>query len=642
MREVIPFMHFDKSIPYHSPSQGPAENVIKIIRSLTSTILRVKNWPHELIPKLVEGVVQTYRAVYSSKIGTSPHNKKHGSHQDLRFMCGDQVVFKPHVPKTARKTADLLGRRGNYIRRESRQSVRVVEFAVEGVPFVMRSVHPVNVSVIRKGILSEWGYNGGDPASSPVLAGSTDTGREPEATEGEWIQHSQELEEIIVPSKSKQEQEQTSGEESKSDEGAKAPVSVRHSRDGNERSLQAVGGSPAGQAPRFALSLVSEGRESVAAQQPSPMANPTAPTARSGINVHRPSTAVGVETRRQRKAKGKAEVSVSVAVASAASSAAIRERHPRHGEMGSMDSLKEADEAKQGEGDGEEEERARGSRRERKGSEDEGIPPAAMATSFRGGVSLQLATVEEVRAGKLEATHEFVGILDNGVIGGKVSRSQVVYIVNMGENLGIKKKGEQKKGKARMFVKGGRDIRPIDTYAGVPSLVGLNVSFVYMLGLDPPMQIHGVDVEKAFQQVDNENRDTHGAIGVRIPIGFPVLLTENPFPDRFTDKRWVELRQEAAVKLQPGSIHLLAKAHYGGRGSRNLFCGFFQREMQSLRSYEVVDESVLVKWKGAGRDGLKVIRAGAEVLFGEKTGGGDPFTKNLRREVQIFASLPEN
>uniref|UniRef100_A0A0G4HWR8 Integrase catalytic domain-containing protein n=1 Tax=Chromera velia CCMP2878 TaxID=1169474 RepID=A0A0G4HWR8_9ALVE len=220
MREVMPFIHFDKSAPYHSPSQGPAENAIKIIRSLTSTMLRVKNWPHELIPELVEGVMQTYRAVYSSEIGTSPHNKKHGSHQDLRFVCGDQVVFKPHAPKTVRKTADLPGRRGNYIRRESRQSVRVVEFGVEGVPFVMCSVHPVNVSVIRKGILSEWGYNGGDPASSPVLAGSTDRGREPEATEGEWIQHPQELEEIPVPSESEQEQEQTSGEESENDEGA--------------------------------------------------------------------------------------------------------------------------------------------------------------------------------------------------------------------------------------------------------------------------------------------------------------------------------------------------------------------------------------------------------------------------------------
>uniref|UniRef100_A0A0G4HWJ6 Reverse transcriptase Ty1/copia-type domain-containing protein n=1 Tax=Chromera velia CCMP2878 TaxID=1169474 RepID=A0A0G4HWJ6_9ALVE len=254
------------------------------------------------------------------------------------------------------------------------------------------------------------------------------------------------------------------------------------------------------------------------------MANPTAPKARSGANARRPSTAVGVETRGQRKAKGKAEVSVSAAAASAASSAAVCEGHPRHGEMGSMDSLKDADEAKQGERDGEEEEGARGGRRVRKGSEDEGIPPAAMATSFRGGVSLRPATVEEVRAGKLEAARldEFVGILDNGVIGGEVSRSQVVYVVNMGENLGIKKKGKQEKAKARIF----------------------------------------------------------------------------------TDERWVELRQEAA-ELQPGSIHLLAKAHYGGRGSGNLFCGLFQREMQSLGGYEVVDESVLVKRKGAGRDGLK-------------------------------------
>uniref|UniRef100_A0A0G4FBS6 Uncharacterized protein n=1 Tax=Chromera velia CCMP2878 TaxID=1169474 RepID=A0A0G4FBS6_9ALVE len=237
------------------------------------------------------------------------------------------------------------------------------------------------------------------------------------------------------------------------------------------------------------------------------MANPTAPKASSGANARRFSTAVGVETRGQRKAKGKAEVSVSAAAASAASSAAVRGEHPRYGEMGSMDSLKEADEAKQGERDGEEEEGARGGRRERKGSEDEGIPPAAMATSFRGGVSLRPATVEEVRAEKLEAAQldEFVGILDNGIIGGKVSRSQVVYIVNMGENLGIKKKGEQEKEKVRIFVKGGRDMRPIDTYVGVPSLVGLNISFVYMLGLDPPMQIHGVDVEKAFQQVDDEN-----------------------------------------------------------------------------------------------------------------------------------------
>uniref|UniRef100_A0A0K6SA12 Reverse transcriptase Ty1/copia-type domain-containing protein n=1 Tax=Chromera velia CCMP2878 TaxID=1169474 RepID=A0A0K6SA12_9ALVE len=209
----------------------------------------------------------------------------------------------------------------------------------------------------------------------------------------------------------------------------------------------------------------------------------------------------------------------------------------------------------------------------------------------------------------------------------------------MGENLDIKKKGEQEKGKARMFVKGGRDMRPIDTYAGVPSLVGLNVSFVYILGLDPPMQIYGVDVEKAFQQVDNKNRDTHGAIGVRIPVGFPVLPTENPFLDRFTDKRWVELTQEAA-ELQPGSIHLLAKAHYGGRGSGNLFCGLFQREMQSLGGYEVVDESVLVKRKGAGRDGLKggkpAARSAADALVVHFVDDVQGSGAGVKRELELL------
>uniref|UniRef100_A0A0K6S867 Integrase catalytic domain-containing protein n=1 Tax=Chromera velia CCMP2878 TaxID=1169474 RepID=A0A0K6S867_9ALVE len=155
MKATMPDTHFDESAKYHSPSQGPAEAAVKVIKRLTKTTMKEKGWPLAVLPHLWEGLAETYMAPYTNELGTSPYYKKNGQHPPLKFMCGDKVIFTPHRAKTAKKTKELPGKRGWYISRPSPHAVRVLEIWGEGTnDFTVQTVHLVDVHQSRKGTLA--------------------------------------------------------------------------------------------------------------------------------------------------------------------------------------------------------------------------------------------------------------------------------------------------------------------------------------------------------------------------------------------------------------------------------------------------------------------------------------------------------
>uniref|UniRef100_A0A0G4I277 Reverse transcriptase Ty1/copia-type domain-containing protein n=1 Tax=Chromera velia CCMP2878 TaxID=1169474 RepID=A0A0G4I277_9ALVE len=153
-----------------------------------------------------------------------------------------------------------------------------------------------------------------------------------------------------------------------------------------------------------------------------------------------------------------------------------------------------------------------------------------------------------------------------------------------------------------MVIKGGADPRVYDTYAGVLAQQSLLTCLPYMITIGKV--IYSVDVVKAFQQIEDRHKHSLGVLGVRIPAGLPELPVENPFPEKYDDDQWLGLRRKAAV-LIPGAIHRLEKAHYGGRHAGNLFVFSLQFELQKDGEYTLVEEAVLVRREGAGRDGIK-------------------------------------
>uniref|UniRef100_A0A0G4GPX8 Integrase catalytic domain-containing protein n=1 Tax=Chromera velia CCMP2878 TaxID=1169474 RepID=A0A0G4GPX8_9ALVE len=180
MKATMPYTHFDESAKYHSPSQGPAEAAVKMIKRLARTMMKEKRWPLAVFSHLWEGLAETYIALHMNELGTSPYYKKNSQHPPLKFMCGDKVIFTPHRVKTAKKTEELPGKRGWYISRPSPHAVRVLEIWGEGPnDFTVQTVHPVDVYQSRKGTLATWGYEGVDEATQLLLAGVTDTGLEP-------------------------------------------------------------------------------------------------------------------------------------------------------------------------------------------------------------------------------------------------------------------------------------------------------------------------------------------------------------------------------------------------------------------------------------------------------------------------------
>uniref|UniRef100_A0A0G4HGC6 Reverse transcriptase Ty1/copia-type domain-containing protein n=1 Tax=Chromera velia CCMP2878 TaxID=1169474 RepID=A0A0G4HGC6_9ALVE len=200
---------------------------------------------------------------------------------------------------------------------------------------------------------------------------------------------------------------------------------------------------------------------------------------------------------------------------------------------------------------------------------------------------------------------EYIGLLNNEILGEQVTRAEVASVVNMGERTGIKQTSgepEKNKGKARFFIKGGGDKCRYNTYAGVPSLYAMLTAFIYMLIIGAV--IFSTDVEKAFQQIDDIYRYNKGALRVRIPAGLPKLPATNPFPEKYTDERWLWLRKRAA-EVRPGSIQVLNKAHYGGKNASNLFVNRLQTDFQQVNDYTLVEEAVLVRREGTRRDGMK-------------------------------------
>uniref|UniRef100_A0A0G4GKU1 Uncharacterized protein n=1 Tax=Chromera velia CCMP2878 TaxID=1169474 RepID=A0A0G4GKU1_9ALVE len=126
-------------------------------------MLRMKGWPKAVLPEILKGLVQTYMALYTHELGTNPYNKKHGRQPDLSFICGDQVTFRPHRPKTAPKRIELQGKKGWYIFKKAEATVKVMEkkedFEGEN-EFLFHLVHKIDVLQARKGVLSEWGFKG--------------------------------------------------------------------------------------------------------------------------------------------------------------------------------------------------------------------------------------------------------------------------------------------------------------------------------------------------------------------------------------------------------------------------------------------------------------------------------------------------
>uniref|UniRef100_A0A0G4G2Y3 Uncharacterized protein n=1 Tax=Chromera velia CCMP2878 TaxID=1169474 RepID=A0A0G4G2Y3_9ALVE len=112
------------------------------------------------------------------------------------------------------------------------------------------------------------------------------------------------------------------------------------------------------------------------------------------------------------------------------------------------------------------------------------------------------------------------------------------------------------------------DKRRYDTYAGVPSLSSILIYLVFLLILGA--RIFSCNVKQAFQQVDDVHHNNLGAIAVKIPYGLPTLPEANPFPSRFTEEKWQQLRTFAGSLLL-GTLRFLNKAHYGGRNGSNLF-----------------------------------------------------------------------
>uniref|UniRef100_A0A0G4G8X8 Integrase catalytic domain-containing protein n=1 Tax=Chromera velia CCMP2878 TaxID=1169474 RepID=A0A0G4G8X8_9ALVE len=190
MREVLPMTYFKKSAAYKSESQGAAENAIRMVQRLAETMLRVKGWPKAVLPEILKGLVQTYMALYTHELGTNLYNKKHSRQPDLSFICGDQVTFRPHHPKTAPKRIELQEKKGWYISKEAGATVKVMEKKEEGEnEFLFYFVQKIDVLQARKGVLFEWGFKGREAASQSLLHGSLSAEQEtvPEATEGVWI-----------------------------------------------------------------------------------------------------------------------------------------------------------------------------------------------------------------------------------------------------------------------------------------------------------------------------------------------------------------------------------------------------------------------------------------------------------------------
>uniref|UniRef100_A0A0G4FGE8 Uncharacterized protein n=1 Tax=Chromera velia CCMP2878 TaxID=1169474 RepID=A0A0G4FGE8_9ALVE len=106
-----------------------------------------------------------------------------------------------------------------------------------------------------------------------------------------------------------------------------------------------------------------------------------------------------------------------------------------------------------------------------------------LATNFKGGVTLRPPTNKEVRLGMVDRARleEYVGLLNNEILGEEVMRAKVALVVNMEEKTGIKQtpgEPEKNKGKARFFIKGGEDKHRYDIYAGVPSLYAILMAFI--------------------------------------------------------------------------------------------------------------------------------------------------------------------
>uniref|UniRef100_A0A0G4F3D1 Uncharacterized protein n=1 Tax=Chromera velia CCMP2878 TaxID=1169474 RepID=A0A0G4F3D1_9ALVE len=81
-------------------------------------------------------------------------------------MCGDQVTFRLHHPKTAPKRIELQGKKGWYISKEAGATVKVMEKKEEEEnEFLFHLVYKIDVLQARKRVLFEWGFKGREAAS---------------------------------------------------------------------------------------------------------------------------------------------------------------------------------------------------------------------------------------------------------------------------------------------------------------------------------------------------------------------------------------------------------------------------------------------------------------------------------------------
>uniref|UniRef100_A0A0G4IA55 Integrase catalytic domain-containing protein n=1 Tax=Chromera velia CCMP2878 TaxID=1169474 RepID=A0A0G4IA55_9ALVE len=633
MKATTPYTHFDESTKYHSPSQGPVEAAVKMIKRLARIMMKEKGWPLAVLPHLWEGLAKTYMALrlHMNELGTSPYYKKNGQHPPLKFMCGDKVIFTPHRAKTAKKTE--AGKSGWYISRPSPHAVRVLEIWSEGPnDFTVQTVHPVNVYQSRKGTLATWGYEGVDKATRLLLVGVIDTGLEPQAEEGVWV--SPKAQEREGKENAEQLKEEKRGMEKGEDEDSsdssdddfllllqaantkrgsahaqQPPAAVAAPRVQPQAAAAAQGGQVQGPTPppsllpqqRAAAAIRSSaGQQSVRVERSSESAKASAPS---------PSGASGVEGRVESDGAGALQTDETGRRPSGGTSASDtgerekRERGKAPQVMGRQQQLggRRTPSIAQGvtiKG-------MAGRKEKEKEREQTGRAPQNNATMFRSGVSLRPATRGEIESGRFKKSrlNKFCELLENGVFSERVTRQEVVAVTNMGEYAGVKKKpGGEEKEKDRMVIKGGADPRVYNIYAGVLAQQSLLTCFPYMITIRKV--IYSVDVVKAFQQIEDRHKHSLGVLGVRIPAGLPEFPVENPFPEKYDDDQWLGLRRKAAVLIL-GAIHCLEKAHYGGRHAGNLFVFSLQFELQKDGEYTLVEEAVLVRREGAGRDGIK-------------------------------------
>uniref|UniRef100_A0A0G4HK80 Uncharacterized protein n=1 Tax=Chromera velia CCMP2878 TaxID=1169474 RepID=A0A0G4HK80_9ALVE len=266
-----------------------------------------------------------------------------------------------------------------------------------------------------------------------------------------------------------------------------------------------------------------------------------------------------------------------------------------------------------------------GRKEKEKEREQTGRAPQNNARMFRSGVSLRPAIRGEIESGRFEKSRldEFCGLLENGVFGERVTRQEVVAVTNMGEYAGVKKKpGGEEKEKDRMVIKGGADPRVYDTYAGVLAQQSLLTCLPYMIIIGKV--IYSVNVVKAFQQIEDRHKHSLGVLGIRILAGLPELPVENPFPEKYDDDQWLELRRKAAVLIL-GAIHRLEKAHYGGRHTGNLFVFSLQFELQKDGSRgEDADHLHPTREKNKARPHRRLEEGGSDRFAGidmEREGG---------------------